>query len=87
MEIVHEIFSTITLKIVHEIFSTVTLTHPLIQEGKLSVSGQRMCTRLLVECLLLCQCTFNIRIIQGQGEAGCSGINNATPYFPVHQLC
>ena len=28
----------------HEIFSTVILFLPLIQEGHLSVSGERMCT-------------------------------------------
>ena len=28
----------------HEIFSTVILSVPLIQEGQLSVSGDRMCT-------------------------------------------
>ena len=33
-----------------EIFSTVILSHPLIQEGQLSVSGERMCT-ILVNCL------------------------------------
>ena len=31
----------------HEIFSTVILSLPLIQEGKLSVSGERMCTILI----------------------------------------
>ena len=30
----------------HEIFSTVILSLPLIQEGQLSVSGERMCTVL-----------------------------------------
>ena len=30
--------------IFHEIFSTVILSPPLIQEGQLSVSGERMCT-------------------------------------------
>ena len=39
---------------------------------------------LLDECLLLCQCTFNIGIIQGQGKAVVTGLNNATLYFPVH---
>ena len=34
----------------HEIFSTVILSLPLIQEGQLSVSGERMCT-ILVNCL------------------------------------
>ena len=31
----------------HEIFSTVVLSLPLIQEGQLSVSGERMCTILV----------------------------------------
>ena len=31
----------------HEIFSTVILSLPLIQETQLSVSGKRMCTRLV----------------------------------------
>ena len=31
----------------HEIFSTVFLSLPLIQEGQLSVSGERMCTILV----------------------------------------
>ena len=31
----------------HEIFSTVILSLPLIQEGQLSVSGDRMCTILV----------------------------------------
>ena len=39
-----------TLEIDHEIFSTVILSLPLIQEGQLSVSGERMCTKL-VNCL------------------------------------
>ena len=29
----------------HEIFPTVILSLPLIQEGQLSISGQRICTR------------------------------------------
>ena len=33
----------------HDIFSTVILSLPLIQEGQLSVSGERMCT-ILVTC-------------------------------------
>ena len=32
------------VEIDHEIFSTVILSLPLIQEGHLSVSGERMCT-------------------------------------------
>ena len=35
---------------IREIFSTVILFIPLIQEGQLSVSGERMCT-ILVNCL------------------------------------
>ena len=31
----------------HEIFSTVILSHPLIQEGQLSISRERMCTILI----------------------------------------
>ena len=39
------------VEIDHEIFSTVILSLPLIQEGQLSVSGERMCT-ILVNRLL-----------------------------------
>ena len=35
------------VKIDHEIFSTVIRSLPLIQEGQLSVSGERMCTILV----------------------------------------
>ena len=35
------------VQIDHEIFSTVILSFPLIQEGQLSVSGERMCTILV----------------------------------------
>ena len=35
------------VEIYHEIFSTVILSLPLIQEGQLSVSGERMCTILV----------------------------------------
>ena len=35
------------VEIEHEIFSTVILSLPLIQEGQLSVSGERMCTILV----------------------------------------
>ena len=35
------------VEIDHEIFSTVILSLPLIQEGQLSVSGERMCTILI----------------------------------------
>ena len=37
------------VEIDHEIFSTVILSLPLIQEGHLSVSGERMCT-ILTNC-------------------------------------
>ena len=35
------------VEIDHEIFSTVNLSLPLIQEGQLSVSGERKCTILV----------------------------------------
>ena len=35
------------VEIDHEIFSTVILSLPLIQDGQLSVSGERMCTVLV----------------------------------------
>ena len=35
------------MEIDHEIFSTVILSLPLIQEGQLSVFGERMCTILV----------------------------------------
>ena len=35
------------VKIDHEIFSMVILSLPLIQEGQLSVSGERMCAILV----------------------------------------
>ena len=35
------------VEIDREIFSTVIRSLPLIQEGQLSVSGERMCTRLV----------------------------------------
>ena len=35
------------VEIDHEIFSTIILSLPLIQEGHLSVSGERMCTILV----------------------------------------
>ena len=35
------------VEIDHEIFSTVVLSLPLIQEGQLSVSSERMCTILV----------------------------------------
>ena len=39
--------STPVVEIDHEIFSTVILSLPLIQEGQLSFSGERMCTILV----------------------------------------
>ena len=33
--------------LIHEIFSTVIFSHPLIQEGHLSVYGEGMCTILV----------------------------------------
>ena len=36
-----------SVEVDHEIFSTVILSLPLIQEGQLSVSGERMCTILV----------------------------------------
>ena len=38
------------MEIDHEIFSAVILSPPLIQEGQLSVLGERMCT-ILINCL------------------------------------
>ena len=35
------------MEIDHEIFSTVILSRPLIQEGQLSVFGERICTILV----------------------------------------
>ena len=35
------------MEIDHELFFTVILSLPLIQEGQLSVSGERMCTILV----------------------------------------
>ena len=35
------------MEIDHEILSTVILSLPLVQEGQLSVSGERMCTILV----------------------------------------
>ena len=47
------------VEIDHEIFSTVILSLPLIQEGQLSVSGERMCT-LLVNRLEDQACPVNV---------------------------
>ena len=47
------------VEIDHEIFSTVILSLPLIQEGQLSVSGERMCT-ILVKLLEDQACPVNV---------------------------
>ena len=54
IEITSDLFHTVRtvfilsfVEIDHEIFSTVILSLPLIQEGQLSVSGERMCTMLV----------------------------------------
>ena len=47
------------VEIDHEIFSTVILSFPLIQEGQLSVSGERMCA-LLVNLLEDKACPVNV---------------------------
>ena len=47
------------VEIDHEIFSTVILSLPLIKEGQLSVSGERMCT-ILVNCLEDKACPVNV---------------------------
>ena len=44
------IIQKLFVEIDHEIFSTVILSLPLIQEGQLLVSGERMCT-ILINCL------------------------------------
>ena len=41
----------LAIEIDHEIISMVILSFPLIQEGQLSVSGERMCTLLVYNCL------------------------------------
>ena len=38
------------MEIGHEVFSTVICSFPLIQEGHLSVSGERICIIVLVYC-------------------------------------
>ena len=47
------------VEIDHEIFSMVILSLPLIQEGQLSVSGERMCT-ILVNRLEDYACPVNV---------------------------
>ena len=51
--------TTTFVEIDHEIFSTVILSLPLIQEGQLSVSGERMCT-ILVNHLEDLACPVNV---------------------------
>ena len=48
------------VEIDHEIFSSVILSLPLIQEGQLSVSGERMCT-IRVNRLEDQTCPVNVR--------------------------
>ena len=47
------------VEIDHEIFSTVNLSRPLIQEGQLSNSGERMCT-ILINRLADKACPVNV---------------------------
>ena len=47
------------VEIAHEIFSTVILSLPLVQEGQLSVFGERMCT-ILVNRLEDLACPVNV---------------------------
>ena len=42
-----EVGNILFVEIDHEIFATVIFSLPLIQEGQLSVSGERMCTILV----------------------------------------
>ena len=42
-----EVGNILSLEIDHEIFSMAILSIPLLQEGQLSVSGERMCTILV----------------------------------------
>ena len=51
------------VEIDHEIFSTVILSLPLIQEGQLSVSGERMCT-ILVDRLEDKACPVNVWLVK-----------------------
>ena len=43
-----EVGNILSWRFEYEIFSTVILSLPLIQEGQLSVSGERMCTILVI---------------------------------------
>ena len=43
-----EVGNILPWRLIMEIFSTVIPSLPLIQEGQLSVSGERMCTILVI---------------------------------------
>ena len=54
------------VEIDHEIFSTGILSLPLIQEGQLSVSGERMCTILVNICAVRSKSTmFAATLLKG----------------------
>ena len=59
------------VEIDHEIFSTVILSIPLIQEGQLSVSGERMCT-ILVDHEIFSTVILSLPLIQ-EGQLSVSG--------------
>ena len=42
-----EVGNILSWRLIIKIFSTVILSLPLIQEGQLSISGERMCTILV----------------------------------------
>ena len=46
----------------HEIFSIVILSLPLIQEGQLSLCGERMCIRMLSRSLPWKKCGYIINV-------------------------
>ena len=54
-----EVGNILSWRFDYEIFSTVILSLPLIQEGQLSVSGERMCT-ILVNRLEDKACAVNV---------------------------
>ena len=54
-----EVGNTLSWRLIMKNFSTVILSLPLIQEGQLSVSGERMCT-ILVNCLEDKACPVNV---------------------------
>ena len=50
--------------------------------------GERGCCVLWIEaCLLSCQITYDIGLIQSQGKADSYGKKIDTRYFPVYLLC